>query len=57
MENLKLMYLYLVLLRQSVAFGVNAPSGTGLEWMTLAALLIPAVLLVVLVYVGAEETV
>ena len=42
---------------QSVAFGATAPSGTGLEWMTLAALLIPALLLVVLVYVGAEKTV
>jgi hypothetical protein len=47
----------LLLLQQSIAFGSQAPSGTGLEWMTLGALLIPALLLVVLVYVGAEETV
>ncbi len=35
----------------------GAPVGTGLEWMALAALLIPALLLVALVYVGAETTV
>jgi|APHM01.1.fsa_nt_gi hypothetical protein len=48
---------HLFLLQQSVGFGSGAPLGTGLEWMTLAALLIPALILVVLVYVGAEETV
>ena len=46
-----------LLLQRTAQFGLDAPTGTGLEWMALAALLIPALLLVVLVYVGADDTV
>jgi hypothetical protein len=39
------------------AFQANAPVGTGLEWLTIAAVLIPAVFLVALVYWGTQETI
>jgi hypothetical protein len=45
------------LLQRVAAFGPDAPLGTGLEWMTVAAVVLPAVLLVVLVYVGSRDTV
>jgi len=45
------------ILQTSTSFQANAPVGTGLEWLTLGSILIPAVLLVVLVYWGAQETV
>jgi hypothetical protein len=44
-------------LQESASFLSNAPAGTGLEWLTLGSILIPAVLLVFLVYWGAQETV
>jgi len=47
----------LTLLQQSAAVGSDAPLGTGLEWMTVWAVLLPAVLLLVLVYLGNRETV
>ena len=47
----------LLVLQRTAEFGPGAPSGTGLEWMALAALLLPALLLIVLVYLGADETV
>lgn len=31
--------------------------GTGLEWMTIAAVVVPAVLCVVLVYLGSKSTI
>jgi len=45
------------LTQKTALFGVEAPSGTGLEWMTVAALVVPAILLVVLVYVGQKQTI
>jgi len=45
------------LLQRTVRFGADAPLGTSLEWMTIAAVVLPAVLLVVLVYVGQRDTV
>lgn len=45
------------LLQRAAAFSTGAPLGTGLEWMTVAAVVLPAVLLVVLVYVGSQNTV
>jgi hypothetical protein len=45
------------LLQRAAAFGSGAPLGTGLEWMTVAAVVLPAALLVVLVYVGSQNTV
>lgn len=35
----------------------NAPSGTGDEWLTIFSVLVPAVLLIVLVYLGSRKTV
>lgn len=52
-----MLLLVLLLFQQGAGVVPNAPLGTGLEWMTLAAVLVPALLLVVLVYVGAEKTV
>ena len=51
------MMLAATVLQASTSFQANAPVGTGLEWMTLGAILVPALLLVVLVYWGAQETV
>lgn len=51
------MGLLATVLQRSAAFQPNAPVGTGLEWLTLGAVLVPAVLLVVLVYLGRQETV
>lgn len=45
------------LLQRTVSFGTDAPLGTSLEWMTVAAVVLPAVLLVVLAYVGRRDTV
>lgn len=49
--------LLLLLLQRAAAFGSGAPLGTGLEWMTIAAVVLPAALLVALVYLGSETTV
>lgn len=49
--------LLLSLLQRSAAFLPDAPTGTGLEWMTIAAVVVPAVLLVALVWVGRRKTV
>jgi hypothetical protein len=43
--------------QRSAAFVPDAPLGTGLEWMTVSAVLLPALLLVVLVYLGSSDTV
>ena len=51
------MVLAAALLQRTAYFQANAPSGTGLEWLTVASILLPAVLLIVLVYWGAQETV
>lgn len=51
------MILAAALLQNAASFQANAPVGTGIEWLTLAAVFVPAVLLVVLVYWSAEETV
>ncbi|MFB6273244.1 MAG: hypothetical protein ABEL51_10160 [Salinibacter sp.] len=51
------MFLALWISQTSAAFDATAPTGTGLEWLTVGSILVPAVLLVVLVYLGAEETV
>ncbi len=49
--------LSIALLQRAASFQADAPVGTGIEWLTLAAIFVPAVLLVVLVYWGAQETV
>ena len=51
------MMLAIVILQRSASFQANAPVGTELEWLTLSSILVPAVLLVFLVYWGAQETV
>ena len=43
------------LLQTAVSFQADAPSGTGLEWLTIASVVVPAVVLVALVYWGAQE--
>lgn len=42
--------------QRAAAFGIDAPLGTGLEWMTVAAVVLPALVLVVLVYLGPGKT-
>lgn len=51
------MVLATAILQETASFQSNAPAGTGLEWLTVGSVLLPAVLLVVLVYWGAQETV
>lgn len=51
------MVLAATILQETASFQANAPVGTGLEWLTVGSILLPAVLLVVLVYWGAQETV
>jgi hypothetical protein len=35
----------------------GAPSGTDMEWMIVLSVVVPAVLIVVLVYIGSKKTV
>jgi hypothetical protein len=42
---------------QAGDYVAGAPSGTGLEWMTIAAVIVPALVLVALVYAGRQRTV
>ena len=51
------MVLATALPQNAASFQTNAPVGTGIEWLTLAAIFVPAVLLVGLVYWGAQNTV
>lgn len=51
------MMLAVTLLQNAATFQANAPAGTGLEWLTVGSVLAPAVVLVALVYWGAQETV
>lgn len=51
------MVLVATILQQATSFQANAPVGTGLEWLTIGSVLLPAILLVFLVYWGASETV
>jgi hypothetical protein len=44
-------------LQTDAAFLTEAPLGTGLEWMTVAAVVLPALVLIALVYAVREETV
>jgi hypothetical protein len=46
-----------VLALQAGRFAEGAPQGTSLEWMPIASFIVPAVLLVVLVYLGSRKTV
>lgn len=36
---------------------MDVPHGVGLEWMPIASLLIPALLLVIVIYLGSRNTV
>jgi len=47
----------LPLVAQAAPFAADAPSGTGLEWMTLSSVVVPALLLAFLVYQGNKQTV
>jgi hypothetical protein len=55
--SLGLMILATTVLQEAATSQANASTGTGLEWLTVGSVVIPAVLLVVLVYWGARETV
>ena len=46
----------LAVLQRAASFLPDAPLGTGLEWMTVAAVLVPALLLILLVYAGPQDT-
>ena len=39
------------------AFQAGAPEGTGLEWMPIASIVVPAFVLIGLVWAGSKETV
>jgi len=47
----------LALLQRAASFQADAPVGIGIEWLTIAAVIVPAVLLVALVYWGSQQTV
>lgn len=42
--------------QRSAAFVADAPAGIGLEWMTIASVVVPAAVLIGLVYAGAQRT-
>jgi len=46
-----------LLAQKAASFQADAPVGIGIEWLTLAAVIVPAVLLVALVYWGVQETI
>ena len=48
--------LLLSLPQRSAAFVADAPAGIGLEWMTIASVVVPAAVLIGLVYAGAQRT-
>ena len=39
------------------AQAADVPHGVGLEWMPIASLIVPAVLLVLIIYLGSRNTV
>lgn len=45
------------MLQRTAAFSAEAPLGTGLEWMTVAAVIVPALVIIALVYLGRDGTV
>jgi len=47
----------LPMLQRTAAFSAEAPLGTGLEWMTVAAVIVPALVIIALVYLGRDGTV
>lgn len=46
-----------VLLQTTTSTFNTAAQGTGLEWLTIAAVVVPAVLCAVLVYLGTKSTI
>lgn len=44
-------------LQQGADFLPEATLGTGLEWMVLSSVILPALVLILLVYLGPQETV
>ncbi len=51
------MSLLLSVLTLLAAAPADVSPGTGLEWMTVASVLVPTVLIIVLVYLGSKRTV
>lgn len=56
MSPLSLALLFPVAQRTAL-FATEAPSGTGLEWLTVGSLVVPAILLIVLIMLGMRRTV
>jgi uncharacterized membrane-anchored protein len=47
----------MALLQTTTSTFNTAAQGTGLEWLTIAAVVVPAVLCAVLVYLGTKSTI
>ena len=47
----------MVLLQTTTSTFNTAAQGTGLEWLTISAVVVPAVLCAVLVYLGTKSTI
>ena len=47
----------LTIMLQRAGFVSGAPTGTGLEWMTIMAVVLPTLVLILLVYQGSKQTV
>lgn len=52
-----LLTILLGLLQQEAVFEMDAAHGTDLEWMVLGSIVLPAIAIVMLVYLGRKETV
>lgn len=49
--------LLLLVAQRTAAFVPDAPVGIGIEWMTIAAVVLPAIVIVALTYAGHDRTV
>lgn len=52
-----MMYALLLSMLPQATFDAGAPHGTDLEWLIVLSVLAPAVVVIVLVYVGSKNTV
>lgn len=52
-----MMYALALSVLPQATFTPEAPHGTGLEWLTLMSVLVPAVVVIALVYWGSKNTV
>jgi len=54
---LSILWMLAALPQRAAAFVEGAPQGTGLEWMPYMSVLVPAVLIIGLVWAGSKQTV